>query len=164
MHDIVGQAWVNTHTKHEAVACTWLSSGCHWDFRPQRMTRQKYKHMHNTGTASQWSSPPGTSHMVTWMCSARHMGYDVVYTKMRWHGQMKHFRRVNRHALAPSHNKSASDLWHDAYMVQTTDKLSSGNSTRWDSLRLAPITMATALCRPISDHGMRGEGDTAYDK
>jgi len=26
---------VNTHTKHGAVACIWLSSGCHWDFRPQ---------------------------------------------------------------------------------------------------------------------------------
>jgi len=29
------------HTKHGAVACTWLSSGHDWDLRPQSMTHQK---------------------------------------------------------------------------------------------------------------------------
>jgi len=38
---------------------------------------------------------------------ARHMGYDVAYTKTRWNGQMKHFRHIYQLVLAPSHHKSA---------------------------------------------------------
>jgi len=29
------------------------------------------------------------------------MGYDIAYTEMIWHGQMKHFHHIFRHALAP---------------------------------------------------------------
>ena len=52
--------------------------------------------MHNTGTVSQCCSPPGSyGHMDV-------LRYDVAYTKMRWHGQMKQFRCIYRHELAPS--------------------------------------------------------------
>jgi len=29
-------------TKHGEFACTWLSSRCDWDLRPQHITHQKY--------------------------------------------------------------------------------------------------------------------------
>jgi len=37
------------------------------------------------------------------------------------------------------------------YSTDNRQNISSGNSTRWGSLRLAPITMATTLCRPTNN-------------
>ena len=80
MRDIVGRAWANTRykTQSSCMHMTVIWSGCGWDFRPQNMTHQKYKHMHNTGTVSwaiaQWSSPAGTSHGM--YCSLHQDGMD----------------------------------------------------------------------------------------
>jgi len=66
--------WKNNYTKHEAVACTWLSSEHDCDLRPQSRTHQKYKHMQSirivNQAMAQWSSPAGMSHTA----------HDVLYT------------------------------------------------------------------------------------
>jgi len=77
------------------VACTWLSSGCDWDFRPQNNTPKVQTHVQHRNWESGYSSVKQSNRYIThglygcaahWqhiMCSAR-LRYDAAYPKMAW--------------------------------------------------------------------------------
>ena len=154
MHDTVRRAWVNTRPNPRAVA--WLSSGCDWDFRPQNMTHQKYKHMHNTGTVKQ--SCRYITHglygcAAHWhiMCSAN--TWDMMQLTPRWHGQMKHFRRIFQHALGPL----LSEFQHR--------NCESGNNTRNSAIE--EVGCSGSMSSPLVNHfwirSIRAASDLQHD-
>ena len=96
--------WVHVQNKwsscmHMTVIRMWLTL---------QATEWHSKSTNTCTTQEQWSSPAGTSHTV--YMDVLHTGstscalqdtWDMMQLTPIWHGQMKHFRRIFQHALAP---------------------------------------------------------------